>query len=252
MSRLCTKLKLPSSPPDPARISPDILALHNTISARYVGAASLIAMKTPQEGFQKQGELLEGIREGYKGKVDRVYRMSKDQQAVFQAGLQNYSNFGGHGSGNNDFTSINTKQIPGKTLLKQVSIARDTEEIVSDPDCHPHCQIVCVWQEGADALIEQYKKLVSKLPKADHLEVMVVTKRELMKKFKTTERAIESTTDQINGVCRNIAQLMMGTVVYFYIDECWITVPRQFSAHLTAVSLECSVSRYILLPGKPQ
>ena len=99
MSRLCTKLKLPSSPPHPARISPDILALHNTISARYVGAASLIAMKTPQEGFQKQGELLEGIREGYKGKVDRVYRMSKDQQAVFQAELQNYSNFGGHGSG---------------------------------------------------------------------------------------------------------------------------------------------------------
>ena len=99
MSRLCTRLKLPSSPPDPARISPDILALHNTISARYVGAASLLPMKAPQEGFQKQGELLEDVREGYKGKVDRVYRMSKDQQAVFQAGLQNYSNFGGHGSG---------------------------------------------------------------------------------------------------------------------------------------------------------
>ena len=56
-------------------------------------------MKAPQEGFQKQGELLEGIREGYKGKVDRVYRMSKDQQAVFQSGLQDYNNFGGHGSG---------------------------------------------------------------------------------------------------------------------------------------------------------
>ena len=56
-------------------------------------------MKTPQEGFQKQVELLKGIREGYIGKVDRVYRLSKDQQAVFQAGLRNYNNFGGHGSG---------------------------------------------------------------------------------------------------------------------------------------------------------
>ena len=56
-------------------------------------------MKTPQEVFQKQGDVLKDVREGYQGKVDRVYRMSKDQQAVFQAGLQNYSNFGGHGSG---------------------------------------------------------------------------------------------------------------------------------------------------------
>ena len=56
-------------------------------------------MKIPQEGFLQQGELLKGIREGYQEKVDRVYRFSKDQQAVFQAGPQNYSNFGGHGSG---------------------------------------------------------------------------------------------------------------------------------------------------------
>ena len=69
------------------------------ISTRYVGASSLIPMKISQEGFQKQGELMKGIREGYQGKVDRVYRFSKDQQAVFQAGPQNYSNFGGHGSG---------------------------------------------------------------------------------------------------------------------------------------------------------
>ena len=56
-------------------------------------------MKISQEGFQEQGKLLKDIREGYKKKVDRVYRFSKDQQAVFQAGPQNYSNFGGHGSG---------------------------------------------------------------------------------------------------------------------------------------------------------
>ena len=99
MNRLRTKLRLPSSPPDPARVSADILALSNVISARYIGAASLIPMKTPQEGFQAQGKMLEDIREGYEGKAEKVYRLSKDQQAVFQAGLQNYNNFGGHGSG---------------------------------------------------------------------------------------------------------------------------------------------------------
>ena len=92
-------MRLPSNPPDPAKISPGIISLSNIISTRYVGAASLIPMKTPQEGFQKQGELLKDIREGYKGKVEKVYRLSMDQQDVFQAGLQNYSNFGGHGSG---------------------------------------------------------------------------------------------------------------------------------------------------------
>ena len=99
MNQLRTKLRLPSSPPDPAKVSPDIIALSNIISTRYVGASSLIPMKIPQEGFQEQGELLTGIREGYQEKVDRVYRFSKDQQAVFQAGPQNYNNFGGHGSG---------------------------------------------------------------------------------------------------------------------------------------------------------
>ena len=127
---------------------------------------------------------------------------------------------------------------PGKTLLKQASIRQDAETIVKKPDGRSHLQVVCVWQEGADALIEQYKQLVSQLPTADHLEVMVVSKKELMKKFKTTERAIESTTDQINGVCKNISKLMLGKVVHLYIDECWITVPKKFSAHLTAVSFK--------------
>ena len=103
MTLLRTKLKLPTIPADQSKISPDILALHTTIAARYIGAASLIPMKTPQEGFKKQEDLLLDIREGYKGKVKRVYRLSKDQQAVFQSGLQNYSNFGGHGSGKQCF-----------------------------------------------------------------------------------------------------------------------------------------------------
>ena len=99
MNQLRTKLRLPSSPPDPAKVSPDIIALSNIISTRYVGASSLIPMKIPQEGFQKQVKLLKDIGEGYQEKVDRVYRFSKDQHAVFQAGLQKYNNFGGHGSG---------------------------------------------------------------------------------------------------------------------------------------------------------
>ena len=99
LSLLRAKLQLPVSPTEPDRVSPFIRALHTTISTRYVGAASLISLKTPQEGFKKQGELLNRVREGYKGKVERVFRLSNDQQAVFQSGLQNYNNFGGHGSG---------------------------------------------------------------------------------------------------------------------------------------------------------
>ena len=123
MNQLCTKLGLPSRPPDPEKVSPDIISLSNTISTRYVGAASLIPTKMPQEGFQKQGELLKGIREGYQGKVDRVYRFSKDQQAVFQAGLQNYSNFGGHGSGTihtaekTNFTTETSRKDPVEPVM---------------------------------------------------------------------------------------------------------------------------------------
>jgi hypothetical protein len=56
-------------------------------------------MKTPQEGFATQAAQLEGIQKGYQGQVDKVYRLSRDQQAVFQGGLRNFVNFGGHGSG---------------------------------------------------------------------------------------------------------------------------------------------------------
>ena len=87
------------SPPEPARVSTDIIALSNLISARYVGTASLVPMKTPQEGFQKQGILLKGIREGYQRKIETVFKLSTDQQAVLQSGFQNLVCFGGHGSG---------------------------------------------------------------------------------------------------------------------------------------------------------
>ena len=66
----------------------------------------------------------------------------------------------------------------------QSCIFRDAKAIVSDPDSSHHCQIICIWQEGADALIDQYKDMVSQLPKAGNLEVKVMTKKEVMKKFK--------------------------------------------------------------------
>ena len=47
-----------------------------------------------------QGKLLKKIRAGYENQLEKVYMMGREQQAMFQAGLTNYCNFGGHGSGN--------------------------------------------------------------------------------------------------------------------------------------------------------
>ena len=102
-TRLRFKIHLPTSPPDLSNISPDLLALNNSIATRYVGATSLISLKTPQEGFQKHKNLLEDIREGYKGQMGKVYRLSTDQQIVYHSGVGSYVNFGGHGSGGGSF-----------------------------------------------------------------------------------------------------------------------------------------------------
>ena len=98
---------MPLSPPEPAQISPNILALHNTIASRYVGAASLISLKTPQEGFQKHQSLLKDVREGnkalypsfIKAQLEMAYRLCTEQQAIYHSGVGSYVNFGGHGSG---------------------------------------------------------------------------------------------------------------------------------------------------------
>ena len=126
---------------------------------------------------------------------------------------------------------------PGKTLLAQACVVQDAETIVKKPDGRSHLQIVSVWQEGAYALIEQYKDLVSTIPKATNLEVMVVTKKELMRKFRVKEESVE-TTFQINAICKNASQMLPDTVVHIYIDECWVTVPKKFSPHVTAVSYD--------------
>jgi hypothetical protein len=132
----------------------------------------------------------------------------------------------------------------GKSLLTEACIVRDSQAIVADQDSGTkHCQIICVWQKGADALIEQYRQLEGRLPKADNLEVMVVTKEELMRKFRVGGVPVEfrwssgsvETTYQINSLCYNISQRLKDKEVHLYIDECWITVPKKYNAHLTQV-----------------
>ena len=92
-------MKVPDAPPNPTNISADVLRLHKIIGARYLGGSSIIKMKTPHEGFSTQGAVLKKIRAGYEKQGEKVYMMGREQQAVFQAGLSNYVNFGGHGSG---------------------------------------------------------------------------------------------------------------------------------------------------------
>ena len=132
----------------------------------------------------------------------------------------------------------------GKTVLLQASILRDAQRIVTDHDSGTkYLQILCVWQKGAHALIKQYRQLETTLPTSDNLEVMVVTKEELMDNFKATVQAFEPTTDQINAICKNIDSLVKDKLVHLYIDECWITVPKTFSAHLTQVSFSSRAIR---------
>ena len=96
---LRSKMGVPNAPPNPANITAEVKKLHYTLGARYLGIASLISLKTPQEGFSHQRTLLDKVRAGYEGQGEKVFMMGKEQQAVFQAGLQSYCNFGGHGSG---------------------------------------------------------------------------------------------------------------------------------------------------------
>ena len=126
------------------------------------------------------------------------------------------------------------EQFIGKTLLMQANIERDAKTFIAEEESH--CLIICVWQKGADALFKQYKALEKTLPKGANLETMVLTKDELMKKFMVDEELGE-TTYQINSICRNASKLVPTKSVHLYIDECWITVPKMFEAHLTLVSI---------------
>ena len=94
------------------------------------------------------------------------------------------------------------RQVP----LDEVSIARDARNFVADTESGvSYLQLICVWQMNADALIKLYRRLEAGLPKADNLETMVLTKEELMRMVRVKDE--ETTTHQINEVCKNITEL---------------------------------------------
>jgi hypothetical protein len=171
--------------------------------------------------------------------VEKVYRLGNDQQAVFQGGLRSFVNFGGHGSGKRTLViTIIFVQYSGKTLLMEACIARDAQAIFAAQDSSvSHHLIICIWQKGADALIKQYKKLKTTLPKMATLDVVVMTREEMMKVYRVNDNINEPTTYQINNICKNISQLLPDKEVHLYIDECWITVSRHVTAHLSQVSI---------------
>ena len=144
-----------------------------------------------------------------------------------------------------------TSAFLGKTVLLHSNILRDAQKIVADQGSgNQHLMILCVWQKGANALLSQYRELESSLPKADNLETMVVTKEELMARFHATVQENEATTNQINTVCQNIDALSGDKQVHLYIDEVWVTVPKTFSPHMTAVSIliEYIINYNLLFP----
>ena len=120
--------------------------------------------------------------------------------------------------------------------MLQANIHRTVKRIVDDPDTTSnHLVIICVWQPGAKALHKEYKSLACTLPQASNLEVMVVSREELMEDFHVTQQEIESTTLQMNSVCQNISTMVPDKTVHLFVDECWITVPKKFSPHMTQV-----------------
>ena len=123
--------------------------------------------------------------------------------------------------------------------MLQSNITRDAHTIVADQASgQKHLLVICIWQKGADALLCQYRELMSNLPTAHNLDVIVVTKEELIEKYMADVQQNEPTTDQINAICKNIGTLVKDTLsVHLYIDEAWLTVPTTFSAHSTQVCL---------------
>ena len=118
----------------------------------------------------------------------------------------------------------------------EASIQRDARTFVADTTSGvSYLQILCIWQKGADGLLDRYRQLEKSLPTGDNLETMVLTKEELTRKVKAKDE--ETTTHQINEICKNISELYQDKEVHVYIDECWITVPKKHTAHLTPVSL---------------
>ena len=128
----------------------------------------------------------------------------------------------------------------------EASIARDARNFVADTESGvSYLQIICIWQMNADALIKLYRRLEAGLPKADNLETMVLTKEELMRMVRVEDE--ETTTHQINKICKNISERFQDREVHVYIDECWITAPKKFTAHLTQVGFSLFMLNITLL-----
>ena len=82
-------------------------------------------------------------------------------------------------------------------MLLQATIEHDVNVISRDLD-RPHLLLICIWQKGATALIDQYQKWVEKLQKAKNTEMKVVTKDEVMKECRTEEGTFVDITSMIN------------------------------------------------------
>ena len=94
----------------------------------------------------------------------------------------------------------------------EASIARDAQTFVADTASGvSYLQILCIWQRGADGLIERYRQLEKSLPTGDNLETMVLTKEELMRKVRVKDE--ETTTQQINEICKNVSLLYQVVLV---------------------------------------
>ena len=136
----------------------------------------------------------------------------------------------------------------GKTILMQAAIERIATEVAGAPiEERHHLLLVCVWQPGAWSLLQEYRNQAASLPQAQGLEVLVLTREELLRMFRVSEGTGETTTFLINAICINVSRLELFREVYLLIDECWITVPKSRQAHITLV-INCSSSSMDLKP----
>lgn len=124
----------------------------------------------------------------------------------------------------------------------QACIRRSVEAAIKAGDSH--LVLICVWQKGADALLREYTELAvtllkefNNLPGAESLEVLVLSKSDLLKRYEINEVQIGiETTYEINEICKQASAMEAGRGVELYVDECWVTVPQRFDAHNTKVN----------------
>ena len=97
----------------------------------------------------------------------------------------------------------------------EASIAQDAQTFVADTASDvSYLQILVIWQKGAYGLLDRYRQLEKILPNGDNLETMVLTKEELMQKVRVKDE--ETTTQQINEVCKNVSLLYQVVLVQMH------------------------------------